>query len=173
MPTRAQVAQVFAVIVLMVYSWTIIWFFYKFPSWLYFLNVGEILTVLAYSLATNLAESLTVLCGSVALSLVLPRKWFHDVFVARGGTLAIAGLGYMMYVASQFTSKEGYPSLTLKPWSVAVVLVLIVALVYVAGRSRIFRRIVEVIADRATIFLYLYMPLSAVALMVVLFHWIT
>ncbi len=172
MPSRPQVAQVFAVIVLMVYSWTIVLFFYKVPSWLYFLNAGEITTVLAYSLATNLAESLAVLCGPVALSLVLPRPWFHDVFVARGGTLAVSGLAYMMYVASQFTSKEGYPSLTLKPWSIAAVLVLIVALVYLAGRSHLFRRVVEIVADRATIFLYVYLPLSLIALLIVLYHWI-
>jgi len=172
MPSRAQIAQVFALIVLMVYSWTIVWFSYKVPSWLYFLNLGEITTVFAYSLATNLAESLAVLCGPVALSLVLPRKWFHDVFVARGGTLAIAGLAYMMYVASQFTSKDGYPTLTLKPWSLAVVLVLIAVLVYLAGRSRLVRGIVEGIADRATIFLYIYMPLSVLALLLVLFRWI-
>jgi hypothetical protein len=173
MPSRAQVAQVFAVIVLMVYSWTILWFFYKLPSWLYFLDVGEITTVFAYSLATNLAESIAVLCGPVALSLILPRKWFHDVFVARGGTLAIAGLAYMMYVAFQFKSKDDYPSLTLKPSSLVLVLVLIVVLVYLAGRSHLLRRIVETVADRATIFLYVYMPLSLLALLVVLFHWIT
>ena len=107
-----------------------------------------------------------------AAGCVLPRKWLHDVFVARGGTLAIAGLAYMMYVASQFTSKDGYPTLTLKPWSLAVVLVLIAVLVYLAGRSRLVRGIVEGIADRATIFLYIYMPLSVLALLLVLFRWI-
>ena len=173
MPSRAQLAQVFALIVLMVYGWTIVWFSYKVPSWLYFLNLGEITTVFAYSLATNLAESLAVLCGPVALSLLLPRKWFHDVFVARAGTLAIAGLAYMMYVASQFTSKDGYPSLTLKPWSLALVLVLIVALVYAAGRIQLLRRIVEGVADRATILLYVYLPLSILALLVVMFRWTT
>ncbi len=173
MPSRAQLAQVFAVIVLMVYSWTIFWFTYKVPSWLYFLNVGEIMTVFSYSLATNLAESLLVLCGPLGLSLVLPRKWFRDMFVARGGALSIAGLAYMMYVASQFTSKDGYPSLTLKPWSVALAAVLIVALVYVVGRIGLIRRIVEVIADQATIFLYIYIPLSIIAVLIVLYHWIT
>lgn len=173
MPSRAQLARVFAVIVLMVYSWTIFWFTYKVPSWLYFLNVGEITTVFSYSLATNLAESLVVLCGPLALSLVLPRKWFRDVFVARGGTLSVAGLAYMMYVGSQFTSKDGYPSLTLKPWSLALAAILIVALVYVVGRIGLTRRIVETVADQATIFLYIYIPLSIIAVLIVLFQWIT
>ena len=68
-PSWGKIVPVFAVIVLIVYAWTIIWFFWKLPSWLFFLNAGEILTAFAYSLATNLAESLVVLCAPLLLAL--------------------------------------------------------------------------------------------------------
>src|SRR5512140_447536 len=97
-PTWQQIVPVYAVIVLVIYTWTILWFFWKLPSWTFFLNVGEMLTMLAYSLATNFAESLLVLCGPLVLGLVLPRKWFSEVFVARGAALSLAGLGYMMFL---------------------------------------------------------------------------
>src|SRR5690242_16356711 len=80
-PSWAQIIPVYGVIVLMVYTWTLMAFFYKVPSWSYYLNAGEILTLLAYSLATNLAETLLVLCGPLLVALILPRRWFRDVFI--------------------------------------------------------------------------------------------
>lgn len=152
----------------MVYAWTLLWFFWKVPSWLYFLNAGEILTALAYSLATNFAESLVVLCGPLFLALVMPAKWFRDVFVARGAMLSIAGLGYMMYLANQFTDKSGYPSESLRPWTLLLVAAAIAVLVYIFGRIALLRRILEAIADRISIFVYVLVPLSIISVLVVI-----
>ena len=170
-PGWGQVLPVYAVVVLMVYSWTGLWFFWKLPSWLFFLSAGEILTAGAYSLATNLLESLTVLCAPFIASIVLPRRWFYDRFVARGTALVASGLGYMMHVAYQFKSKDDYPSLNLKPFSVAVALVAVLLIVVLAGRIPIVRKAIEGLADRATIFLYILVPLSIVALLAVLARW--
>ena len=142
--------------------------FIDWPGWLYFLNAGEILTALAYSLATNLAESLVVLCGPLLLALVLPRKWFYDVFVARGAALSIAVLGYMMFLAEQFKNKSDYPTLSLQLWTVLLALAGIVVLVYLFGRIALLRKIVEQIADRTTIFVYILIPLSILSLLVVI-----
>jgi len=163
---------VYAVIVLMIYAWTMLWFFWKLPSWLYFLTAGEILTSFAYAMATNFAESLAVLCAPVILGIVLPKRWFYDVFVARGASLVMAGLGYMMYVAYQFRTKDSYPSLSLKPWSFALALLLILLFVFLVGRIVLLRKIFEFVADRATIFLYISIPLSLLSIIVILVHWI-
>jgi hypothetical protein len=171
-PTWGQVAPVYAVIVLMVYAWTLVWFFWKLPSWLFFLNAGEIALALTYSLATNLLESLAVLCAPLVMSLALPKKWFYDLFVARGAALAISGLAYMMYLANQFKTKDDYPSITLKHWTVGLAMVGILLIVYLAGRLNLFRKVIELVADRAIIFLYISLPLSLVALVVVLFRWV-
>ncbi len=152
----------------MVYSWTSLWFLWKLPSWLYFLNVNEIVITLAYSLVTNLLESLAVLCAPIALSVILPKRWFYDLFVARGASLAILGLGYMMFLAFQFPTNESYPSLALKPWAVALVFGLLMFLIYVVGRTSFLRKVVEALADRATIFLYVSIPLSLISLLVVM-----
>ncbi len=152
----------------MVYAWTLLWFFWKVPGWLYYLNVGEILTELAYSLATNFVESLLVLCGPVVLALLLPKKWFHDVFIARGTSLCIAGLGYMMFLANQFNDKSGYPSASLQVRTLLLVAAAIAVLVYLCGRFALPRKILEVVADRISIFVYILVPLSLLSLLVVI-----
>ena len=140
-------------------------------SWVNFLSAGEILGVLAYALATDLLESLTVILAPILGSLVLPRKWFHESFVARGTALVVSGLGYMIYVAYQFKTKDDYPSLSLKPWSLALALAAILLIVALAGQIPLVRKVLEGFADRATVFLYLTIPLSIAALLVVLVRW--
>lgn len=164
-PKWAALAPVYAVIVFIVYSWTLLNFFWVYPSWLYFLNIGEILNVLAYSLATNFLESLVVLAAPIVVAVVLPQKWFYDAFIAKGLALVLPGLGYMMYVAFQFQSKLDYPSEALD-WF-PVVLAGTLLLVFLVGRARLLRKVIEVIADRATIFLYLSIPASLLSILAV------
>lgn len=171
-PSWAQILPVYGVVILLVYSWTILWFFWKLRSWLFFLSAPEILTIGAYSLATNLLECLAVLGALVAASMLLPRAWLYKNFVARGTAAAISGLGYMMYVAFQFRTKDDYPTLLLKPWSVGAAAVIGLLLVLFAPRITIVRRVLEGLAERATILVYLLTPLSLVALVTVLIRWI-
>jgi len=171
LPKAAQIAAVYAVIVFTVYSWTLLWFFWKYPSWLYFLNIGEILTVLAYSLATNFFESLLVLLVPVALAVILPKKWFSEAFVARGIALVLPGLSYMIYLAYQFESKIDYPTEALN-WA-PVILVATLLLVFIVGRVAFLRKPLEFFADRATIFIYLTIPLSLLSVLVVIIRMLT
>lgn len=170
LPSWAQIIAVYSVIAIIIYTWTLFWFFWKVPSWLFFLHAGEILTALAYSLTVNFAESLVVLCGPLFLSLVLPRRWFHDVFMARGTAFSIAGLGYLILLANQFTDKNAYPTLWLQAWTVLLAAIIIAALAYLGGRIALLRKILEVVADRFSIFAYILVPLSMVSLLVVLFR---
>lgn len=165
-PKRDEIIPVYAVIVLMVYSWTMLWFYYNLPGWLGFLNVGDVFGIFAYSMATNLLESLVVLAGIILFSMLLPRQWFRDAFVARGAGLAIAGLGLMMYVAKQFSTKEYYPAEVVR-WSPAI-LAGILAAVFFLGKITFVRRAIEALADRAIIFLYLSIPISIISVITVL-----
>jgi hypothetical protein len=168
MPDWGQVAQVYGVIVLMVYGWTILSFLWKLPSWRIFLTVNEIFDVLAYSVVINLLESLAVLCLPVLMSLALPKKWFCDSFTVRGSSLAILGLGYMMYFAWHFNIKGDYPGLLLRatPWIFCAILLLM----FVVDRIIPLRRAIEGFADRATIFIYISIPLSLLSLLVFVFR---
>jgi cytochrome bd-type quinol oxidase subunit 1 len=156
----------------MIYSWTILLFFHKLPNWLYFLTPGEIGISLAYALATNLLESLAALCVPLVISLALPPKWFREAFVARGAALGLSGLGFMMDLAYHFRLSEDYPKLLPTTWALEVILVLIVLFVFAAGRVAILRRMLEALADRATVFLYFSIPVSLLAFVTVIVRWI-
>ena len=171
LPSRQQVTQVYAIIVLLLYGWTMLWFLWKLPSWLGFLTVGEILTVLAYSLSTNFVESLAALCVPVAFALILPRAWFRDAFVARGATMMIASLGALMLAAGNFRNRDELPYLLVGAWRPALVLLGIAAAAFLAGHVGKLRGLVEALADRATIFLYAALPLSILSILVIAARW--
>jgi hypothetical protein len=165
-PKLKEILPVYAIIVLMIYGWTIFNFNYNLPSWLHYLNMGEIMTIVAYSMAINLLESIFVLLGVIAVGLVFPKKWFAEAFIARGASLSILVLGLMMYVANQFTYKEYYPTEMIH-WS-PVLLLLMGLFVYFLGRMEFLRTGIEFFADRAIIFLYISIPVSILSLIVVI-----
>ncbi len=169
-PRWAQIVPVYGVIAFILYAWTLLWFFWKLPGWLFMLSVGNILGALAYALATNLAESLLVLSGVLALAWILPGRWFRDVFVARGAALCMAGLAYAMFLADRFKNKTDYPELPLAAWTVPLALSAIALIVYLCGCFGMARKVLEGVADRATIFVYILVPASMISLLVILVH---
>lgn len=166
LPTLQQALAVFGIIALMVYGWTLIWFFWKLPSWSYFLNLGEILTVLLYSLSTNLLESLFVLCIPLVLSVLLPRRWFHDRFVSMASALMIAGLGYTMYVSLQFRAADSYPKELIRQFPFAALFILFFS--FLVGRINLLRKLFETLTENAIIFAYIFLPISLIALLIVI-----
>jgi len=165
-PKQNEIVPVYAIIVIMVYGWTILKFSYNVSGWLYFLNIGEVMSVFAYTMVVNLLESLVVLLGVVAIGVVLPRKWFSDAFIARGAVLSALMLGLMMYVATQFSSKDYYPAEIVR-WLPAI-FSLMGLVVYFFGRIQFLRKVIEFFADRAIIFLYISIPVSILSLIAVL-----
>jgi len=168
LPNLKQIAPVYAVCVIVIYSWTTLWFFWKLPSWLFYMNAGEIALVYAYLLVTNFLESLLAVCVPIVLGFILPPKWFRDSFVSRGTSLVLLGLGYFMFLAYQFQAKDDYPSVLLKARSVTLALGIIALLVILIAKIPFLNKAFGFIAERVTIFLYVYIPLSLVSLVVVL-----
>lgn len=165
-PAWEQVAAVYAVIVVVIYSWTLLWFFWKYSGWAYFMNIVEIANILADSLTINLAESIVVLLAPLAAAVVLPQKWFRNDFVARGVALVLPVLAYMIYIAYQLDHELDYPSAALD-WA-PVVLLATLLLVFAVGRFSPLRKLLEAFADRTTVFLYLSIPVSLLAVVAVI-----
>jgi hypothetical protein len=166
-PRLNKLFPVYAIVVLMIYAWTLRWFIWKFSSWIFYLRADEILVILMYSLSVNFIESLLVLSLFVGVSLLLPKTWFYDQFVARGTALGLLSLGYLMYLASLFQNKGDFPRTFILKLSVPV-LIAIIFLVYLSTRVGFIRKVLEEIADRATIFLYITVPLSIVSILIVI-----
>lgn len=166
LPPLTQIASLYAIIVLVIYTWTILWSFWKLPSWLNFLSIGEILTIYAYSLTTNLLESLLVLCLPLGLSLILPCKWSSEAFVTRGIVVALSNLGYVTFILIQSQSLDNYPANIVR--LVPVVFLASLILSFLIGKVKLLVKTIDFFAEQAIVFLYITIPLSLVSLIVVL-----
>lgn len=166
MPTSQQLAAVYGITVFVIYGWTIYWYLWNLPSWLYFMTLGEMLVTFAYGMAVNFLESILVMLVPVFLSLMLPSRWFRDNFVAHGAALVPFSLiALMQYLGIIITGQE-IPSGFVKV--VLLVIAGIFLLTFVVGRVRFLRRVFEEVASRATIFVYIFLPVSAISILTVL-----
>jgi hypothetical protein len=165
-PSFRENIQVYAVVAVPVYAWTMLWLFWELPSWLNFLTIQEIVPIFAYALTTNLLESMLILAGLNLLCFLLPKQWFQDSFVARSLLFILPVLGYLMYFASLF-GMESDPPTALLLWSPVVFIAFFFASLFL-GRIAMIKNLTEGIADRLTVFLYLIIPSSLFALLFVL-----
>jgi len=165
-PTLEQIAPVYAVIVMIIYAWTLVHFFWRLPSWFLFSNLSDLASIFAYMIVVNLMESLLVLVAPLLLNMVLPRAWFYDRFTTRSVSLVLVGLGYLIYLDDHLQAELPFP-IAMVRWIPAVMVVILV-LVYLLDRFNIIRRLLDGIANRALIFLYISIPISVISLLVIL-----
>jgi hypothetical protein len=153
-------------IVILTYGWTIYWALWKLPSWLNFLPLGEIGSIFCYLMATNFIESLIALFAVIFICLILPQKWFRDLFVSRGSVLAVSVLVSIMVFEYHFDKPSDY----FYRFPLYLLLILLIAgvLVFLAGQIQIVRKAVEVFAENAVIFLFISLPVSVLSLMIVI-----
>ena len=166
LPRLVQLYPVYAVIVILTYGWTVYWALWKLPSWLDFLPLGEIGAIFSYLMTTNLIESLLVLLGVIIVSLILPQKWFRDLFVSRGSMLAASILISIMMFEYHYDKPADYfnkfPLYFLETFLVSCVLT------FLAGWIGVVRKVIEVFSENAVIFLFISLPVSFLSLIVVI-----
>ena len=166
LPGMNEAVPVYSVIVVILYTWTLLAFFRQLGAWSKFLFVGEWLKVSSYLFAINFVESIVFFAAILLIGIILPRRWFLEKFTYRGSLLSILALGYMMYFPNQLIKLEEYPEYAVRtlPYALPGIFLSVYLLDYVPY----FRRAVEFIADRTIIFLYLYVPLSMISLLSIL-----
>ena len=167
-PDKRNIVTVFAVAMFLVYSWTLFTSFWKLPSWLFFLQLGEILSIYAYAFVVNFLESLLLLLVALLPAVFLPRAWWKDTFIPRGVALILIVLGSAILHMSLYRTPDTRPAFVSGQliWWVGTVL-LAVLLTWVAGSVKWIRSGLEGMADRFMIFLYIYLPLTMIAFLVV------
>lgn len=168
LPEWRSLIGVYAVAVFLAYSWTLLASFWKVPSWLFYLKIGEILSVYAYAFVLNFAESLLLLLLMVLIGLLLPRRLWNDRFKTLGTLWIIVLLGSIMlrlYTNRAPEYWEGFVYDQGTWWGVT----LLIGSVFSFAFSQVawLRRALEGLVDRLVVFLYLYLPLTAIAMLVV------
>ncbi len=171
-PARQSLAGAYAFLVFLLYSWTLLISFYKLPSWLFYLDIPDLLSIYAYAFAVNFAESLLALAALILLDLTAFLPFRREGFQTRAMIFALIALGSAMarlylfrnyeFSSIQFTSNE------ILWW--ALTFLAAFALSAIGGYFEKTRRIFETIADRMIVFLYIYLPVSALSLAVILFR---
>ena len=167
-PDKRNIVTVFAVAMFLVYSWTLFTSFWKLPSWLFFLQLGEILSIYAYAFVVNFMESLLLLLIALLPTVLLPRPWWKDAFIPRGVALILIVLGSAILHMSLYRTPDTRPAFVsgqLLWWAGTVLLA--VLLTWLAGSVKWIRNGLESMADRFMIFLYIYLPLTMIAILVV------
>ena len=165
-PKLQDIAPVYAVIVMMIYPWTLTRYFWKLSGWILFASGGDLAAFFAYMVVVNLLESILILLVPLAMSIILPRKLFYDRFKTRSVALVLFGLGFLIYLNRNLHADAPFP-MTLVQW-IPVAGVAILVLVFLVDQVGFLRRVLDELANRLTIFLYISIPVSVIALLVVL-----
>lgn len=155
----------YAVSVTFIYGWTIYWFLWKLPSWSYYLSINEIFLIAVYSAAVNFFESLMVFWASFVLVLIFPKKWFFDRFLTIGSLLSMLIGGSLIYFSSIAEAAKDF-SYSLLAQAVLLFAVS-VCLAVLAGRVHMISTIVELLADRLKVFLYISVPVSLLSILLI------
>jgi hypothetical protein len=170
LPNRQNILGVYAVIVFLVYSWTLFTSFYKLPSWMFYLTIGQILSVYAYGFSVDLLESFLVLAGVLFLDLTLFLALRNvEEFQSRSIIVVLCALISSMVRLTWFPGNKqtgAFLKGELIWWVIVFPLGLIVAVA--TSKLKWVRKILEGMAERAIVFLYIYLPLSLISLVVVI-----
>jgi|YNPBryBLVA2012_1023415.scaffolds.fasta_scaffold02103_6 hypothetical protein len=149
-----------------VFSWSIRGFLFVFPSRVMYFRAWEVFSIFMYMMAFALAESLLVMGGLTLLSAVLPAGWLRQGFAYKGLLILLVGtaaaIGYQRALGDDLPPKE-----TLLLWMAAPLFLLLglLALPHFFPRLGLF---LTSLAERFTVFAYLYLPLGFLGLLVVL-----
>jgi hypothetical protein len=165
-PSPHEISRLYAMIVFIVYGWTSVAFFWKVPSWLYFLDLGEIAAILAYILSSALLESVILLLLFVLASQALPSSWLRDKYVLRS-SIIFCTLTFWV-VSLNLSSLIELPT-TRDFLTLAIGFPLTAGLgIVLADRIPRLQRFLDYISNQLTVFLYLWLPLSLAGILILI-----
>ena len=169
LPKFQSLVPVYAVIVFMVYTWTIYAFIRFLPYWLNFLNMSEILAIFSYAMLSDCLESLGILFLLSVSCVILPAGFLRNTFVVRGSVIATCLLGAGMVYVATIPKTSPAPLISYILWSLAV-LAAAIFLAFVAAKIRFVVSAMEWLSNNMIIFLYIYIPITALSLLNVIFR---
>ena len=162
-----KIPRVFAVCVLPVYSWSILHVLRELPAWILYMTTWDLSGVIAYILAFALFESLLVLLCAIVLAYILPGRFFRKRFVANSTLLILLTSGWA--IAAHFNDQA------ISLWGPRDFLfwfgiyIASIGFFYVMLlRYKPIERAMNALADRLTVLLYLYTPLSILGVIILL-----
>lgn len=153
------------------FSWSFYRMFWYVPSWLEYLSIWKVLTIAAYIAAFALVESLFMAGLLGLLSWFFPPRFLKEKFSIMGSSLA--GL---LSLAAFLLQRKINLVYRLELWQLVFysALFLVGLIMSIFLFSAIYERIpslarfVRGLAERLTIFAFIYIPLGLIGMLVVL-----
>ena len=171
LPAWGDLFSVLAFTSFLVYGRMLFVFVWNVPSWLMFLTMDRILSILSYGLVFSFLESAGYVLFLALVCFVLPARWFRQEFVVRGvWVMAIWLVSWNIFFIrmSSLGLDGGLQVLAyLYPWLIAT-LILVIVFYFLSMRVRPLKNVGIWIADRTLIFLFIFLPASLIGLLVVL-----
>jgi hypothetical protein len=167
-PSTQKIMQVYAFIAVVLYSWSLLRFFWRLPSFIISSTVGEIVVMYSYLVIVNFFESLVILFAPILFSMLLPSRWFFERFVTKSTFLLAMGFVYLAYIADHVLLEIGplYGILRNAPFAALV----IILLAFLLDEIPFLRRIIIELIERLTVFLYIIIPFTMISLFLVVFR---
>ncbi len=169
LPNWLEFQTALSITAFFVHSWSIRGFLHELPSFINYFNSREILSILAYMMATALLESALVTFGLVLVGFALPGKWYRQAFVTNSflsllvGAIAMIKLEDALLVDTRMLPPASFYS----SW-VIVVLTTCLLLWYLARKSNTIARAVTFLVERLSLLGYLYLFTGLIGIAVVL-----
>ena len=164
-PGKQNTTNLFATAVFIVYGWTIYASFWKIPSWIFYLQLNEIISVYAYSFLLNFSESILLTLGLIFLGFFLSGNLWKDGFLAASVVILFVSVGSAllhMRIYEDPNLRVGFVSSQLKWWAVTLLIAFVAS--FISVRVAWLRSFFEDLADRFVVFLYIYIPLTILSL---------
>jgi hypothetical protein len=170
-PTKGDTWLVLAACVTPIYSWAILTLLYNMRPLLLRHSIWDLAGILSYRLIFAAFETLLVLSLLILLCIILPGRWLRDRFASEGSMIAL--VTSLWIIAFQLGSG------TLRGWSLWP---LLAASLYLASVGILYvlilrhRRVEQAVlsfVERLTVFTYVYIALSVLGLLVVVFRNLT
>lgn len=171
LPSRGELAPVFAILLFLDFSWSLYHMFFVVPSWLYYMNIWDVLGLTAYVLAFSLLESALMLGGILLLGLLFPPRLFREQFVALGSaTAGLIGLGAVLVQRSigLIYDLHIWQLLAFPPGILAALLLLVWLMAVILRRVPRLARLLNFLAERMQVFIWVYLPLGVIGIVVVI-----
>jgi hypothetical protein len=165
-PPRNEILAFFGTIVFLIYGWASLTFFWKVPSWLYFLSLGEIAAILSYIFASSLLECTMILFVFLLANLVLPSGLLHNKFLVRA-SLIVYSLTFWVALFTMISLIQLPTVNDVISFGTGALLTVVLS-IFLADKFPLVQKLVVSIGDRLTIFLYLWLPLSLISLLAIL-----
>ena len=80
LPSWTEIFPVYSVIVFLTYSWYMLIFMFKLPSWMLEVTFGEIFAYFSYGLLLVFLDTIQLLAILVIVAFILPPTWLKKDF---------------------------------------------------------------------------------------------